>query len=72
MFTKYINEIKVIFQNRYAQVLMVIFSIIFGLVKSLSEFIYDKDEINVDIQQGGGICSNLLSLVEFCLLDYNA
>lgn len=71
---KFINDIKAIFCDKYAQVLMALFSIVFGLVKSLSEFVYDKNEINVDIQSGGVyalICYLLLNIAYYVITrDY--
>lgn len=75
MFTKYINDIKAIFCDKIAQVLMAVFSIIFGLVKSLSEFVYDKDEVNVDLVQSGlyaFICYLLLNIAYYIITrDYS-
>lgn len=72
--TNFINNIKTIFQDKYAQILIALFSIIFGLVKSLAEFIYNKDTINVDILRAGIyaiICYLSLNLFYYIItLDY--
>ena len=57
------NGIATILQDKMGQVLILAFSVIFGLVKSLSEHIYINNEINIDISFG------IYSLICYLLLN---
>ena len=52
-FMKFFDDIKAIKEDKFAQIFIGLFSVIFGLFKSLSEFVYEKDMVNVDIMQSG-------------------
>ena len=73
---KFINSIGRVFLDGYAQVLMIAFSVMFGFAKSLSEFVYYRNEINIEpseIKTYAILCYLLLNLAYwFILLKHRA
>ena len=62
---KFINSIGRVLLDGYAQVLMIAFSVMFGFAKSLSEFVYYRNEINIEpseIKTYAILCYLLLNL----------
>ena len=46
---KFINSVERVFQDKCAQILMIAFSVMFGFVKSLSDFVYPANAFNIEI-----------------------
>ena len=70
---KIIDGFKQVFQDKYAQTLMFIFSLLFGLAKSLSEFVHDMNEVNVDLCQASmytTLCYFLLNFI-YCIIKFD-